>query len=213
MKVAVIYVFPQVEAKKYEMMAHRFATQYMSHPPGESDHDLIVCVNGGGQITPRQEKLFDPLVPTFIYHNNVGKDLGAYMMAARNVPCDLLVCIGAPARPRMAGWLDLMVRAVENNGPGVYGCWAFHEPAVHIRTTVFWISPELLTAYPHVIDNSNRYQFEHGPDSIALWCMKRGFPALQVTRRGVFSVEKWHYINHEDSLFADQHMDGQGFVD
>lgn len=194
-------------------MARRFATQYVNFPPGETDHELFVVVNGGGQVTPRQERLFSPLYPSFLYHDNTGKDIGAFLMAARNIPCDLLVCLGGPVRPRMTGWLDVMVRAVENNGPGLYGCWGFHQPAIHIRTTVFWITPQLLNAYPHGIDNAHRYFFEHGPDSITLWCLKNGFPTLQVTRRGVFDVPKWHHVEQQDCLMLDQHCDRLGWKD
>jgi len=211
MRIAVVYVF--VPTLAYENMARRFATEYINHPPGESEHDLFVCVNGGGKVTPGQERLFDPLVPQFIYHDNSAKDLGAYFKAARTIPCDVLVCIGSPVRPRLAGWLDRMAAAVEQNGPGIYGCWAFHEPTKHIRTTMFWITPELLNAYPYAIDNSRRYWFEHSANSITSWCLRNGFCACQVTARGAFHVEQWHTPEQEDCLMLDQHCDRLGWKD
>lgn len=213
MKIAVAYVFPQVSQSVYEPMAKRFSAQYCRFPPGVIDHELYVICNGGGRITPRQEALFAPLVPKFIYHDNTGRDIGAYQMAARTIPCDLLVCIGAPARPRYACWLDIMVRAVEDNGPGLFGCWGFHAPAVHLRTTVFWITPQVFNAYPIQVGNDQRYHFEHSHESITMWTIKKGFPCLQVTARGAFSVENWHHVEQADSLFADQHCDRIGWVD
>ena len=213
MRVAVIYVFPQVSANVYEPMAKRFSLQYVRNPPGETDHGLYVVCNGGGEVTSRQESLFEPLAPTFIYHNNFGRDIGAFQMAAANIPCDLLVCIGAPARPRMACWLDIMVRAVEDNGPGLYGCWGFHAPAVHIRTTVFWITPQILNSYPLQVDDHHRYEFEHGTNSITRYCMKKGFPVMQVTKRGVFAVDGWHHVEVGDCLFLDQHLERAGVQD
>jgi len=213
MKIAVVYVFASVQPHIYEPCARRFAAQYVRYPPGQTDHELYVIVNGGDKLTKRQEALFDPLVPVFIYHNNYGRDIGAYQMAARTISCDLLVCLGGPTRPRMAGWLDLMVRAVEENGPGLFGCWGFHAPAVHIRTTVFWITPHLFNAYPIQVGNDQRYHFEHSHESITLWTMKKGFPVLQVTARGVFPVTNWHHVEQSDSLFADQHCDRIGWVD
>lgn len=214
MKVAIAYIFPLVNARVYEPQARRFALQYMRFPPGETDHQLYVIANGGaGKLDKRQEDLFSPLVPAFLHHNNAGRDIGGFIMAARHVPCDLLVCMGAPARPRMACWLDIIVRAVENNGPGLYGPWAFHVPAPHIRTTVFAISPQILNAYPITVDDSRRYHFEHSHESITMFCMKKGFPVLQTTARGVFSIENWHHVEQKDSLFADQHTDSIGWQD
>lgn len=213
MRTAVVYVFPQINAKVYEPQAMRFAKQYLRFPAGETNHDLYVVCNGGGEVTKRQESLFEPLAPTFLYHNNCGRDIGAFIMAAQNVPCDLLVCLGAPTRPRMDCWLDRMVRAVEDNGPGLYGCWGFHAPAVHIRTTVFWITPQILNAYPVQIDDHRRYEFEHGGQSITRFCMSKGFPVMQVTGRGVFPVDKWHHVEQADCIFMDQHCERIGWID
>lgn len=210
MRVAVIYVFPTINTKLYEPMARRFSNAYLENPPGESDHELIVCVNGSNATPPKAQELFDPLVPRFIHHNNSGRDIGAYFSAARTIPCDYMVCMGAHTRPRQAGWLDRMVQALENNGPGVYGPWAFHVPEVHIRTTVFAITPELLNAYPTTITNDNRYGFEHGRNSITLWCMNQGFQAMQVTAHGVFPPSQFHHTEAEESLFEDRHSDTHG---
>jgi hypothetical protein len=210
---AVVYVFPNLLHKTYDGMARRFAHQYVQFPPGETNHELYVVVNGGGQITKRQEDLFAPLVPKFIYHDNSGRDVGAFQMAARQLDCDLMVCIGAPARPRMAGWLDIMCRAVEDHGSGLYGLWAFHAPATHVRTTCFWLPPQLMNWYPVHIHDGLRYDFEHGSQSITRFAMSKGMPVLQVTRRGVFSTDKWHHVEYEDCLFLDQHSERLGWTD
>lgn len=206
MRVAVVYVFPTVNFRHYEKLAARFVAAYAKHPAG-AEHELYVAVNGGGQITDRQRALFDSINPHYIYHNNVGRDIGAYQMAARGVPCDLLVCVGAPVRPCHIGWLAYMVAAVEDNGPGLYGCWAFHVPNPHLRTTLFWTAPEILNAYPEQIQNHRRYEFEFGKNSISQFCMRKGIPVLQVTRLGVFEQANWHHVEREDCLMLDQHCD------
>ncbi len=214
MRVAIAYIFPNLSPKVYEPMARRFSIQYLRNPPGASEHELYVISNGGGRVTERQEKIFDPLVPNFIYHDNIGRDIGAFQMAARTIPCDLLVCIGSPARPRSPGWLDIMVQSVENHGPGLYGVWGFHSPTPHIRTTVWWISPQILNAYPIQVGNDQRYHFEHSHESITAFSIKKGFPVLQVTNRGVFSIERWHHVELDDSPFIDQHGERSlGWVD
>ena len=207
MKVVLVYVFANLMSAKYEPMARRFAQSYCDHPPGETNHDLIVVVNGGGPITPRQERLFDPLVPKFIRHDNSGKDLGAYLLAARTIPADLMIFMGSPSRPRTSGWLDTMVLAMEDNGPGVYGPWGQSVPRPHLKTTVFFCSPELILSYPHDITDSNRYFFEFGEDSITRFALRNGFNVAQVTARGVFPVEQFHMVANEDCLVLDQFTD------
>ncbi len=212
MTVAVVYCFANVKAQTYEPCAKRFADKYCEFPPGDTDHELIVVVNGGGNATPRQRTLFNPLAPRFIVHDNTGKDLGGYLKVALTFPCDLLVCVGGPGRPCVAGWLDIMVDAVERNGPGVYGLWGQLEPRPHLKTTLFWCSPELLLQYPHPIRNDTRYEFEFGPDNITLFAQRMGFTVAQVTRTGVFGVKDFHVPDREDCLMLDQHSDKLGYA-
>lgn len=211
MKVAVTYVMPVVQSHIYEPLAKRFAQSYMAHPPGESDHSLHVLVNGG-PISDRQRKLFDPVPFQFHQHNNSGKDIGAFQMAADTIPCDLLVCLGANIHFRRAGWLDRIVRAYEDNGPGLYGGWAFHQPLWHIRTTAFWITPQIFKSYPWVVSDQNRYEWEHGQGSITRWTLDHGFGCYMVTWGGVFDPQNWHHVENNDCLMLDQFCDRQGFT-
>lgn len=223
MRVVLAYCYPQVLPKyydrtpkarrmDYDQMARRFAMSYVAHPTSV-DHDLYVVVNGGRESAQNKEKFFSPLVPNFIYHNNNGKDIGAYMVVAHNIPCDFLVCVGSPVRPHLDGWLDYIVRAVEDNGPGIYGAWGSKTPQIHLRTTFFCIQPTLLNDYPIEITDCNRYEFEHGRGSITKWCMSEGFSAMQVTKRGVFPPDQFHAVKPEDSLMLDQHCDNLGWTD
>lgn len=187
-------------------MVNRFVNSYMDHPPGEVDHEIHVVVNGP-KINPRQETLFNPLKVHFFQHNNVGKDLGGYFAFAEYTDCDLMVCMGTPVHFRRAGWLDYLIQAFLDNGPGLYAPWCFMEPRPHARTTLFAVPPMLLRAYPFVIGDSQRYAAEHGPDSLTLWTRRQGFPVLQVTWKGIFDFDDWHPVENGDSLALDQHCD------
>ena len=188
-------------------MAQRFVAHYMENPPGQTDHSLHVIVNGGGRLTERQKGLFRPLVPEFFYHDNSGKDVGGYAAFSRQADADFLLCIGAPVRPVCAGWLDMVTLAVENLGPGLFGFWGFDQPAVHIRTTAFAISTEVLKMYPHQVDNSKRYDFEFGHNSITNFCLQHGFAVAQVTQLGAFTPDNFHFVERDESLMWDQHKD------
>jgi hypothetical protein len=192
-------------------MARRFTESYCNHPPGVNDHELVVVVNGGGEITTRQRRLFDPLSPAFTSHDNAGRDLGAFFKAADTIDADLMVFLGAPVRPRMDGWLDWIVQCYLANGPGFYGQCAFRHPSTHIRTTAFWCSPDLLLKYPFEVSAGTRYAVEHGESSLTLWAQREGFGVWQVTRKGVFAMNDWYYVPESEILFLDQHGEGMGF--
>lgn len=202
-----MYVHPTANAATYAPLARRFVNSYMNHPPGQCDHELHVAINGGVSIGEWCRKLFSPLDPHFIHHNNYGKDIGAYQTAADLIECDLMVCLGAPVHFHKQGWLDRILQAYLENGPAVYSPWGFHQPLPHLRTTAFWLPPELMNSYPRRVGDQERYEFEHGAQSITLWSQKQGFEPLQVTWRGVFPMSAWHPVTRDESLFIDQHME------
>lgn len=213
LKIALVYILPVANPKLYLPMARRFVEKYIEFVPGTTDHELFVCINGGTGLHSQLRELFYPLVPSFLYHDNSGYDIGAYMMAAKSIRCDTLVCIGTPVRPAMAGWLDIMIRAVEENGPGLFGLWGFRVPDIHIRTTFFWTQPEILNSYPYEISTGNRYRFEFGKDSITRYCLKIGLPVLQITKCGVFDADNFHHVEQEDCYMRDQHTARLGWKD
>ena len=161
MNVAVVYVHPRMSVKTYIPAAKRFAQSYLMNPPGATPHEVYVMINGD---MPRAHdlKTFSPLPVRLMTHDNYGKDIGAFQRAARDIRnCDLMVFCGAHVHFRQGGWLDVMVNAFERNGPGIFGAYGFHQPHLHIRTTCFWMPPELLLGYPILVGNENRYEFEH----------------------------------------------------
>lgn len=208
MKVALVHVFPTVNAVRYIPMAKRFVSTYLTHPPGKTEHELYVAVNGSSELGGMCQEFYQPLKPKFFQHNNYGKDIGAYMAAADIIPCDLMVCMGTPVHFHRQGWLDRMVEAYLTHGPAMYGCWGFHSPTPHLRTTVFWIPPDLLLAYPHRVSDGMRYSFEHSPSSITLWSQQQGFEPRQVTWNHEYEMQSWQPISLEDSLVIDQHISG-----
>lgn len=208
MKVIIAYVFPAIGLHRYGPAARAFADSYMNVPPGEADHELKVIVNGV-MPGPAHQKFFDPLVPEFIYNDNIGKDIGAFQRAAVTWPCDLLVCFGAHITFAKPGWLDYMVKTYESFGPALYGNYGFHQPAPHIRTTNFWLPPQFLQAYPYRVQDSQRYDFEHGPNSIVKTVNGFGYPAYQLTWSGLFVMPDWHYLtDRNEIMFFDQHTPG-----
>lgn len=196
-----------MRSKVYDSLARRFVDTYTKHPPGLHDHEIIVVANGGLVRKSELEKLFFPLECQFLYYDNTGKDIGAYLNVAEVAKCDLMVCLGAPVHFHQAGWLDRIVGEYEANGPGLYGCWAFSEPRAHIRTTVFWCAPELLRSYPFTVHNGNRYEFEHGAMSITQHVTNMGLGTFQLTWDGCHPRSAWQHATRAQSLVWDQHIE------
>lgn len=209
MKIAVCYCYPMVKTLTYFPMARRFAQSYQSNPPG-CDHGLFV-ICGGRAPAPNDLLPFQDIPCSFVSHSNEGWDIGAYQWACENLSCDLLVCLGAHVHFHHPGWLAEMAQAFIENGPGIYGCWGYDFPEWHIRTTAFWIPPELLRSYPYRIGSSrqSRYGFEHGRESITKFSLSAGMCAVMVTRKGRFHHPEWpdHIPGPEDSLVLDRFQD------
>src|ERR1017187_6549922 len=205
LKTALVYILPQVNAARvYEPLARRFVESYVRNPPGVEVHGLTIISNGGA-IQERQKRLFDPLPCRWMEHSNLGKDVGAFQMAAEKIECDLLICFGSHIHFVRAGWLDRIVNVFLDNGPALYGAWGFHQPADHIRTTAFWMPPEILRSYPIWVGNSQRYGFEYGPQSITLFVHNLGFPVIQVGWTKALDYGHWEHFDQNESIFRDQH--------
>lgn len=210
---SIVYCFPRTNHEKYNRAARLFVSSYLKHPPGVTPHEIIVAINGQPGPNRNDERLFSPLPVRFTSHTNVGKDIGAYQMVAREYPADLQLYFGAHTHFRKSGWLDVIVNSFLRHGPGLYGAWGFHEPAMHIRTTAFWMPSELLNAYPHEIHNGTRYEFEHGRShSILKFVKDLGLEAWMVTWKATYPSAQFTHVTNEDSLILDQHTQSIGYT-
>ena len=212
MNIAVCYVHPNLKPALHVPAAKRFVASYLNHPPGECDHDLWVLVNNGPLSDAQKRRLFDPLAVQYFAHDNTGKDIGAYQhFAQAGLAYDLMICLGAFVHFNWTGWLDRIVRVLEDHGPGLYGPWAFHQPRPHVRTTAFWLPRELLNAYPLWVQDGQRYEFEHGRKSITQFVTDLGLGCCMVSRTEVLPMEYWKHLSQNECLMLDQHCDRMGF--
>lgn len=208
MNVQVLYCYPMVQNRKYYPLAIRFAETYQRFPAGH-EHQLVVLCNGsaGSQTMMR---MFDNIPHETRVHSNIGWDIGAYQRVADTSTADLMVCLGAHCHFYRADWLKAMVDAYLEHGVGLYGCTAYGGIITHVRTTVFWIPPELFRSYPNYIGSSrrSRYEFEHGGTSLTHHVLNLGFPCVMVTSLGSFVYPDWHdhAPGFNEILVRDQHI-------
>lgn len=206
LKVAIVYIFPMVNVVSYVPMAHRFMATYRHNSPGKVEHSVYVVINGESPLEQFAKSQFNGFNCTFLQHNNYGKDIGAYIASADKLDVDLMLCLGTPVHFHKPGWLDRICDTYLDHGPAMYGPWGFQMPMPHLRTTVFWLPPDLLLSYPHMVDSRRRYMFEHSPQSMTLWSQQMGYEPKMVTWNQVREMKDWDAIGREDSLMVDQHM-------
>lgn len=193
-KAAMVYVYPLLGGK-YRDWARRFVASYQRHPP-DYPHDSIVVLNGG-RVTAEAQQLFRPLMNLrFLTHDNSGYDIGAFQRAARTWPqYDIMAFFGTSSYLKGRGWMRRVVESSRKHGLGLYGVMGNRGdgPVMpHIRTTAFWIKPELLNRYPQQVNHpQNRYEFEHGRTCLAEWLRKQGLPRLVVTWDNEYEWKDW----------------------
>lgn len=192
MKTVLVYVYA---GQAYMNNAMRFVSTYHECPPGREHSSVVIC--NGFQPTSFEQVLFSPLPNlTLMAHDNSGWDIGAFQLASRSIPADLMLFFGSSAYFTGGGWLNRVEDSVARHGFGLYGVHgnagdARVNVSPHVRTTGFWIAPSLLNKYPFIVKAStNRYEFEHGNTCLANWITKQGMQVWVVT---------WHreYLRHE----------------
>jgi len=198
MKIAMVYIYPLDGQGEHGVKAARFIDSYRRNPPGMA-HDTVVVCNGGKASSETQQRFsFLPNVQ-LIEGNNRGKDIGGFLEAAKTVKADLMLFFGGAAYFRKPEWMVPVMRSYFRKGDTLYG--ACGHPGEgdhihpHIRTTGFWLRPELLTQYcPEGIDNDRRYEFEHGASCLTNWIKNRGITPWVVTYAGEHSLHKCNEI-------------------
>lgn len=193
-----VYIYADSGDSKFDAYTMRFLDSYHSNPPG-LDHESVVVINGSRRKS-EIDCLFSSL-PNYspLEHDNSGYDIGGFQFAARTIPCDLMVFFGASTYFTRPGWLIRMVNVFNRHGMAQYGAmgsgaelranvWA------HIRTTAFWMPPNLMNEYPHrVVVPAERHPFEHGKDCLTEWLKRRKIGSWEVTWNHELSVNNWGY--------------------
>ena len=190
MKIEVFYIYPKVNPARYFFDADKFFES--------------LALNSAPEVA-----LAVKVIRTDASN---GKDIGAYIKAARTCDADIMVCLGSHVRINKDGWLGRIVEVWEDRGPGLYGPFGSEEPIPHIRTTAFWCAPGLLGNYPwEVVTDQDRYNFELDKKrSITSHALSFGMPVRQVTKSRSIELGKWDaMVSMEDLLMLDRFTDMQ----
>jgi len=196
MKTALVYVYA---GPSYVNHATKFVSTYHECPPGRDHTSVVVC--NGFAPGPFEQILFGGL-PNLILlqHDNSGWDIGAFQLASRTVPADLMLFFGSSAYFTAPGWLLRVEDSASRHGFALYGCHGNAgdervNVSPHVRTTGFWIAPSLFNKYPFIVKAAaNRYEFEHGNTCLPNWLTKQGLHVWVVTWHSEYLRHQWDAI-------------------
>jgi hypothetical protein len=201
-KIVLTYVYPQNGHGGFSTKALEFSLSYQRNPPGMDHETLIVC--NGAPATQPSKDLFNALPnASFIDHDNSGWDIGAFQLAARVTPCDMMVFFSSHTYFRKPGWLLRMWETYLALGDTLYGSTGNQGDLrvnvhPHIRTTGFWCSPELLNQHPYRVTQvgggGQRYEFEHGANCLTNFVKQTGRTPWVVAWDTIRSVDECNSI-------------------
>lgn len=184
-----IYVYVARNAK-FAVSTAEFLASYKQFPPGV-DHDTVIMVNNGDGSEASSALNGLPRCQ-FLWHDNSGQDIGAYIALSDRIQSDCALYIGGGTFFQRAGWFARMMEVWRKYGPGFYGTQSSYERSPHLCTTCFLCDPQEVAAYPFVIQSAqDRYHFEYGPNSLWRRISDSGKPAKLVTWDGEYDWPEW----------------------
>jgi hypothetical protein len=217
MKIALVYIYAPVGGPQWDGYAMRFLESYHANPPG-IEHECVVVLNGCRQSSEITCFFSSLRNCCFLEHDDSGYDIGGYQLAARTIPCDLMVFFGGSTFFLRPGWLIRMANSVNLHGNALYGAMGNRGNSQvgvwpHIRTTAFWCDPRLMNEYPiKVTTPGQRFPFEHGRDCFTAWVKNRGLRSWVITWTRDLLWKEWdddcngYQRGNQSSLLAADRM-------
>ena len=217
MKIALLYLRimkkfdpTHPEHKSYEESSKRFLASYREFRPTVK-HDLII-VNCGSK---EHDGMFDGVANSYANYNGGGFDCGTYQAVARTLHHDLVVGLNTHCYFWREGWLERMAMAATMFKTGIYAYTASYERNPHLRTPSIAFSPSVMRKYPLIADDrTTAVEFESGENSLTLWALRVGRPAIMVAADGFYSLPEWRKPdnifrrgNQKNCLVWDRHTD------
>jgi len=189
MKIMLAYIMVPHLAQ-FQSAHSRFISSYLSHPPGEHHSTVIIC--NGREPDSRQKAQFSQIADcSFFTRTNDGWDIGGYLDYSKQCDADMILCFGASAYFNKPGWLSRMAK-VFAEAPGLYGTCASYQIRPHLNTSGFFCPPHILRRYPFVVSSkSDRYAFEHGPNSLWVLVAREKLPVKLVLWSGEYQWREW----------------------
>jgi hypothetical protein len=215
--ILVCYLLPPGE--QFAQKGKRFAESYRDHPPGE-EHVLMLVLKGGAELPS-----WPFIGPVWVEcHSNDGLDIGSLQrVCAEHAEYEQVMWLGAHSRILDDRWLQKFHAVAKGDGIGAVAATGSFEagvsgrqPNAHLRTSCLMIAPQLLNSlgFPPAQTRTDRYEFEHGTQSLYRRLQARGLEGLVVGRSGrAYCEHEWgtsttfRHGDQAELLIADNHTD------
>ncbi|HWF51702.1 MAG TPA: hypothetical protein VG294_13775 [Solirubrobacteraceae bacterium] len=194
----------------------RFAASYRAHAPG-LDHRLVFLRKGvePGPVARRCTDLCDELDAEGVELTPSGRDLDAYLAAARAVDAPAMCFLNSNSEILASGWLRALRLVLQEPGVGLVGATGSNESALssaphllrpllrrryppfpnpHLRTNGFMLERALMLGldWPATTRKRGALELESGVSSITRQVWALGLQALVIGRDGVgYPPERW----------------------
>jgi hypothetical protein len=151
---ALVYLARKAEG---EGPLRRFVDTYLRHPAG-IDHDLVVIYKGFGQSKDltHARSLIRAIPHMGIELTDTGFDIGAYLVAARQLEHDFLCFVNTFTEVVADGWLLSLYRAASSPAVGIVGAMGSYESlhsTLKLSHKVRWLCNEAAIAYDERLDH------------------------------------------------------------
>lgn len=219
MKPTIILPLPFDDWATFEPFVKRFVETFKQFPP--SCPYQIHAVGCWGRPTDRVREMFYGTKTEFYFYANDGADIGSAQQATRFLDDDtFMVMMTSRCYFHRAGWLERLVEARKQHGPGLYGCSANHEGyRLHLCTRAYAMDAGDFKDYPIKIDSRLKGpMFEIGENNphgnLMEWMESKDRPSRLVFFDGVREKPDWftapNRFRHGDQsnmLVLDKHTD------
>lgn len=191
---AISYPVPMDNWETFKPDVEQFTTTWRAHPPGW-DNYLLFAMVCNDTVSRHFESMMTGIDRVYRHYDGGGCDIGCHLHAADSCGDNFLIGLSTRVYFHRAGWINHLMQAREQFGPGLYATALSRETGrLHCRTHCFGMDAALLREYPFRINSRTRgYFFESGNDgnpegSFLNWCQKQGYTCKVVYWDGVHDI-------------------------
>lgn len=189
MKPIILYPVLMESWNNVHPFVNRFCSTLKKFKPQLEFQLAAIAVNR--EPTPECQQLFEGLEPMWLNYNGVAEDAGAWHQAAQSFGERFLICCTPTVYFYREDWLDKIVQARTEHGPGIYSTSASKERRIHLCGRCFGIDGHFLKTYPVNILNTFRQGVEIGYYSLVDHVCSNGGTARAVYGSGSYLRDGW----------------------
>jgi len=197
MNIHIAFPVPLDAWDKFRSGVIRFAKTYRQFPPTIEHEVCAMCCHGGPNDELRE--IFREIPVRFVPYTENGTDSGSAQFLARSLPKeDFIVGLTSRCYFHRHGWLERLVEARREHGPGLYATSANRQGhPLHLCLRTYALDCGVFSAWPYTINRRPMcYFFESGeghPENknFTNWVEEQDLVTKLVLFTGAFDKPDW----------------------